>query len=206
MRPRSGGRSPRMRMRPRPPTRPEGNAMAIQTLNRNPIAGATQPATAPSGAIRSDASDVDPGSPTGPALPSTAGGQRALKGRRARISADRRPPSGMVPSGPYTAAVVSADHGHEVDHRDFRLGRWARLVCTVSLLTAVVVVGVVLLSSSSPEAIGVVTVASGDTLWSIAQHAEPDADVRAVVDRIRDLNGLSGDLIPAGITLRVPIS
>jgi LysM repeat protein len=180
--------------------------MAIQTLNRDPMAGASQPATTQARAIPSEVGGVEPAPSPPPAAPRTAAGQRALKRRRARISADRRPPSGMIPSGNYTAAVVSADHGHEVDDRDFLLGRWARLLCTVSLLTAVVVVGVVLLSSTSPEVIGVVTVAPGDTLWSIAQHAEPDADVRAVVDRIRDLNGLSGDFIPAGITLRVPTS
>jgi LysM repeat protein len=78
-------------------------------------------------------------------------------------------------------------------------------MCTVSVLTAVAVVAVVLLSSGgSPEVIGTVTVAPGDTLWSIAQRAEPGADVRAVVDRIRDLNGLGGDSIPAGVALRVP--
>ena len=191
--------------------------MAIQTLHRDPMVCATQPATALSGATRADMAGVDSASTTGPAstdpatatlsaAPRTAAGQRALKRRRARISADRRPPSGTVPSGHFTAAVVSADHGHELDYRDFRIGRWARLICTVSLLTTVVVLGVVLLSSGSPEVIGVVTVAPGDTLWSIAQHAEPDADVRAVVNRIRDLNALGGDSIQAGVTLRVPTS
>ena len=212
-----------MRMRPRPPTRPEGNAMAIQTLHRDSMAGETHsavthpavarpvvtrpvtpPMTPPTGGNRSDVVGADPTSSGVQVAPRTAAGQRALKRRRARISADRRPPSGMIPSGHFTAAVVSADHGHEVDYREFRLGRWARLVCTVSLLTAVVVVGVVLLSPGRPEVIGVVTVVPGDTLWSIARHAEPEADVRAVVDRIKDLNALTGDSITAGVALRVP--
>ncbi len=179
--------------------------MAIQTLNRDAQAGAIRPSIGRSEATRSGLAHVDTAASAVPATPRTAAGQRALNRRRARMTADRRPPSGMVPSGHYTSAVVSADHGYDVDYRDFRLGRWARLMCTVSVLTAVAIVAVVLLSSGGPEVVGTVTVAPGDTLWSIAEHAEPGADVRAVVERIKDLNGLGGDSIQAGVALRVPI-
>ncbi|WP_324273788.1 LysM peptidoglycan-binding domain-containing protein [Blastococcus brunescens] len=37
----------------------------------------------------------------------------------------------------------------------------------------------------------------GDTLWSIASSLEVDGDVRSVIDRIQELNGLrSADLVP----------
>ena len=37
-----------------------------------------------------------------------------------------------------------------------------------------------------------VVVQPGDTLWSIAGAVAGDGDVRAVVDRIQELNGLAG--------------
>jgi nucleoid-associated protein YgaU len=49
-----------------------------------------------------------------------------------------------------------------------------------------------------------VVVRPGDTLWSIASSVAGEQDVRAVVDRIREVNGLhSGDLVP-GQVLRLP--
>ncbi len=210
--------------------------MAIQTLTRdNPICG-TRPGTPSSSSIsastRASVGSSRRGGPiaveqlfalpgfpvsaeaaasvAAPVVPRTEAGRRAAQRRRARVSADRRPPSGMLPSSHRTSAVVTADHGDEVDHRQFRMGRWARLVSTLSVLSAAAVLGAVLLSSGgSPfsggtEVIGQVTVAPGDTLWSIAQQADPGADTGAVVERIRDLNGLGGDAIAAGAVLQVP--
>ena len=99
---------------------------------------------------------------------------------------------------------MSADHGDEVDEREFRMGSWARLTCTVLLLGACTLVAVVLLSSGPPQVIGQVTVAPGDSLWSIAQHAEPGADPRSVVAQIKQLNALDGDSIAIGVVLKVP--
>jgi Tfp pilus assembly protein FimV len=49
-----------------------------------------------------------------------------------------------------------------------------------------------------------VTVESGDTLWSIASSMAGKSDVRVVVARIRELNGLrSADLAPGQI-LQLP--
>ena len=138
--------------------------------------------------------------------PRTEAGRRALQRRRARVTARRRPPSGVLPSSNRTSAVVTADRGDEVDRREFRLGRWSRLACTVSLLGTAVILAVVLLSAGTAEVVGQVTVATGDTLWSIAQEADPGADTGAVVARIRNLNGLTGDSITAGAVLEVPIS
>jgi nucleoid-associated protein YgaU len=47
-----------------------------------------------------------------------------------------------------------------------------------------------------------VVVESGDTLWSIATTVAGSDDVRAVVDRIQELNGLDGaDLVPGQVLL-----
>ena len=192
--------------------------MTMQTLTREDPTCATLPGAVPAGRGRSGAPlpadcparaafapvRVADASPAAAAAPRTEAGRRAAQRRRARVAADRRPPSGVLPSSTRTAAVVTADHGDEVDRREFRVGRWTRLVSTLSVLAAGAILGVVLLSSGGSEVIGQVTVTPGDTLWSIAQQADPGADTRAVVDRIKDLNGLGSDAIAAGAVLQVP--
>jgi LysM repeat protein len=49
-----------------------------------------------------------------------------------------------------------------------------------------------------------VTVAAGDTLWSIAARRYPDADPREKVFQIEQLNHLAGPTIVPGERLRVP--
>ncbi|SDP12731.1 LysM domain-containing protein [Nakamurella panacisegetis] len=141
--------------------------------------------------------------PAGPA-PRTAAGQRAVSRRRARTVGVRRPPSGLLPSSHRTSAVVTADRGDQVVEREFAMGRWARLTTTVSLAAAAVIVAVAMLSSAQAAAVVDVTVHPGDTLWSIAQQADPDADPSSVIDQIRRLNGLDGDVVAAGAVLKVP--
>src|SRR6516165_1524697 len=49
-----------------------------------------------------------------------------------------------------------------------------------------------------------VTVRPGQSLWSVAENADPGADTRAVVQQIVELNGLTGDVVFAGQRLWVP--
>jgi nucleoid-associated protein YgaU len=49
-----------------------------------------------------------------------------------------------------------------------------------------------------------VSVRPGQSLWSIAENADPDADTRVVIQQIVELNGLTGDTIFAGQLLWVP--
>jgi LysM repeat protein len=51
-----------------------------------------------------------------------------------------------------------------------------------------------------------VMVRPGQTLWSVAQSADPDADARVIIQRIIDLNGLKTDVIQPGEQLWVPRS
>ncbi|MET3807000.1 hypothetical protein ABIB25_004020 [Nakamurella sp. UYEF19] len=194
-------------------------ATATSTLTKysaSPYAGVPAPSRAPraagaAGVPRAPRAARAAGVPRAPRAvageamaPRTAAGERAAQRRRARVSADRRPPSGMLPSTNRTAAVVSADRGDQVAYRPFRMGRWARLMSTVSVAAAALALGVALLSGSGRQVMGEVTVAPGDSLWSIAQQSDPGADPRAVVDQIRQLNGLSGDAISVGAVLQVP--
>lgn len=101
--------------------------------------------------------------------------------------------------------------GSEPEAAGYRLGRWARLSITLTVLlvgllfaTGALPVG----SGQDPTAIAHVTVHPGDTLWSIAGAAMPGTDTGAVVERIRDLNGLDalgpGAVLPVGLELAVP--
>jgi LysM repeat protein len=49
-----------------------------------------------------------------------------------------------------------------------------------------------------------VVVQSGQSLWSVAETADPNADPRVVMQQIIELNGLSSDVIMAGEQLWVP--
>jgi hypothetical protein len=49
-----------------------------------------------------------------------------------------------------------------------------------------------------------VTVRPGQSLWSVAENADPGADTRAVIQQIVELNGLTGDVVTAGQRLWVP--
>ena len=50
-----------------------------------------------------------------------------------------------------------------------------------------------------------VVVQQGETLWQIAQRIAPEADPRATVTAIRELNGLGGAPVVAGQTVIVPL-
>jgi hypothetical protein len=49
-----------------------------------------------------------------------------------------------------------------------------------------------------------VIVRPGQSLWSVAESADPGQDTRAVVQQIIDLNSLNGDTVFAGQQLWVP--
>jgi hypothetical protein len=82
----------------------------------------------------------------------------------------------------------------------------ALLVTLVSLLLA----GVAQATNHGPSArtarqdLVQVVVHPGQSLWSVAESADPDQDTRAVIQQIIDLNSLNGDTVVAGQQLWVP--
>ena len=82
----------------------------------------------------------------------------------------------------------------------------ALLVTMVSLLLA----GVAQATNDGPspraarENLVQVIVRPGQSLWSVAESADPDQDTRAVIQQIIDLNSLNGDSVFAGQQLWVP--
>jgi LysM repeat protein len=49
-----------------------------------------------------------------------------------------------------------------------------------------------------------VVVRPGQTLWSVAESTDPDADTRLVIQQIIELNGLTSDVVFTGQRLWVP--
>jgi len=82
----------------------------------------------------------------------------------------------------------------------------ALLVTVVSLLLA----GVAQATNDGPssrvarQSLVQVVVHPGQSLWSVAESADPDQDPRAVIQQIIDLNSLNGDTVFAGQQLWVP--
>ena len=60
------------------------------------------------------------------------------------------------------------------------------------------------LSRVARQNLSQVVVRPGQSLWSVAESADPHADTRLVVQQIIELNGLTGDVVAAGQRLWVP--
>ena len=155
----------------------------------------------------------------GTTAPTTAGAgvrtarRHAGARRRRRVSTRRTSRSLAVdpavqrpahPAGTEPMRSVAAAGEPDVD--GYRMGRWARLTLTMTVLAAIAVVTVSMVVGSAPQAMVDVTVGPGDTLWSIASQAAPDRDPRDVIEEIRALNEVPGGVLPVGIVLRVPSS
>ena len=96
-----------------------------------------------------------------------------------------------------------------------RLTRRGRVVAATAAALLVTVVSLFLAGvaqatnngPSSPAArqdLVQVVVHPGQSLWSVAESADPDQDPRAVIQQIIDLNSLNGDTVFAGQQLWVP--
>jgi hypothetical protein len=96
-----------------------------------------------------------------------------------------------------------------------RLTRRGRVVVAAAAALLVVVVSLVAagaaqaISHSAPggaagRGLAQVVVRPGESLWSVAETADPDADTRVVIQRIVEMNSLPGDTVFAGQRLWVP--
>jgi hypothetical protein len=106
---------------------------------------------------------------------------------------------------------AASPQGRRSSRRGLRLTRRARLLATVLTLALGVAIG----SWLGPLIAGgggdlrlagaqSVVVEPGDTLWSIADGVAGTADVREVVDRIQELNGLHSTVLIPGQVLELP--
>jgi LysM domain len=127
------------------------------------------------------------------------------------------PPRGLAPRprlGPDQASRDQAarDQAARVPLRLTRRGRIVVAVATALLLAVLsLVIAASAQATSHPASPGAaqrnlaqVTVRPGQSLWSVAENADPNADTRVVVQQIIELNGLTGNLVFAGQRLWVP--
>jgi hypothetical protein len=88
-----------------------------------------------------------------------------------------------------------------------RSGRLASVVAAATV-TAALVGGLGWIGQGAslriPPQTVVIRVGGGETLWDVARRVAPQSDQRAVVHRIRDLNGIVGSAIEPGQRLQVP--
>lgn len=121
-----------------------------------------------------------------------------------RLERDRRRP----PSGARLLRVSRARSECPPGGASMPLG-WTVILGAVVFLC---VLGLGLLANAMPttapvpESTTVLWVRGGESLWEVAGRAAPDSDRDAVIDRIRELNGLGDALVRPGQPLTVPAS
>jgi len=89
--------------------------------------------------------------------------------------------------------------------------RWRALqVVIAGMVTFTVVCGLAALGQVAaedptvPATTAVVEVGAGETVWDVARRVAPDTATPAVVQRIRELNGMVGSELRPGQQLTVP--
>lgn len=79
-------------------------------------------------------------------------------------------------------------------------------LAALSLMVTVPALSSMHLYAAAPQHYATVIVHPGDTLWSIASaHTGSTSDVQDTIDRITEVNHLSGASIEPGQRLRVPM-
>ena len=144
----------------------------------------------------------------------------ALPAVELTCDSDIHPPHALrpvaAPAGPGddTPGARSSRRG-EAPAPPLRLTRRGRVVVTVAaalLLTVIslLAAGVAQATNDGPspraarQNLVQVIVRPGQSLWSVAESADPGQDTRAVIQQIIDLNSLNGDTVFAGQQLWVP--
>jgi hypothetical protein len=92
-----------------------------------------------------------------------------------------------------------------------RRGRLARTFVVLSLAVVLASLFGFSAGAGTTDSIGAptsfieITVAPGDTLWSLATRVSDGGDVRALVDEIASVNSLAGASVEAGQKIRIPL-
>jgi len=78
-------------------------------------------------------------------------------------------------------------------------------LAALSLSVTVPVLSGMHLYAASAQRYATVTVRPGDTLWNIAASHTGSSDIQETIDRIAEVNHLSGSSLQPGERLRVPL-
>ena len=112
------------------------------------------------------------------------------------------------------ALINQGFQGSSTNPSGIRLNRRGRLARTFVVLSLAVVLASLFglkAGAGTTDAVGAptsfieVTVAPGDTLWSLATRMADGADVRAMVDEISTVNSLESAELQAGQKVRIPL-
>ena len=142
------------------------------------------------------------------AVRSQAARSQAARGQAARAQAARGQAARAQAARGQTARAQAASV-------PLRLTRRGRVVIAVA--AAILVAGMSLIAAGAVQAtnrsvppgvaeqnLAQVVVRPGQSLWSVAESADPGADTRQVIQQIVELNGLTGDAVAVGQRLWVP--
>ena len=115
---------------------------------------------------------------------------------------------------PTYSSKVIINQGFQANPSTVTLNRRGRLARTVLVLSLAIVLASVVSAkagagtSSAPVAAGsfiTVTVAPGETVWSLANRLSNGSDVRSLVSEIISVNSLASVDLSAGQKLRIPL-
>jgi len=107
--------------------------------------------------------------------------------------------------------VYKGMHANPSGVRLTRRGRLARTLLVLSLAVVLASVFGLKAGAGTTDSVGApasfieVTVAPGDTLWSLASRIAEGGDVRALVDEIASVNALASADVQAGQKVRIPL-
>jgi len=116
---------------------------------------------------------------------------------------------------PTFTSKVSVNQGFQANPSAITLNRRGRLARTFVVLSLAIVLGSVISAkagagtTAAPTAPGsfvTVTVAPGETVWSLANRMASGGDVRSLVSEIISVNSLQSVDVSAGQKLRIPLN
>lgn len=148
--------------------------------------------------------------------PTTGGQAPAERTARSQDPSSRvirsRAPSGQTARHQAACGRAARPRAMDAPLRLTRRGRVVIAVAAAILMAAVslIAAGAVQAAdrSASPRAaernLARVVVRPGQSLWTVAERADPGVDSRQVIQQIVELNGLTGDAVVAGQLLWVP--
>jgi LysM repeat protein len=135
---------------------------------------------------------------------------------RTKVRSNKRSSNeGLTMEASMSAMRAAARAGNPAAGAPLRLTRRGQVVIAAAAVLLVTVLMVIASGSAQATNHSVpprvaeqnltrVVVRPGQSLWSVAESADPDADTRMVIEQIIELNGLNGDVVLAGQRLWVP--
>ena len=125
------------------------------------------------------------------------------------ISLNATSPQTLINQGQFN--VYKGMHANPSGVHLTRRGRLARTLLVLSLAVVLASLFGLKAGAGTTNSVGAptsfieVTVAPGDTLWSLASRMASGSDVRAMVDEIASVNALASADLQAGQKVRIPL-